>query len=102
MNAGPRLLEVGWDRRQSALVLNALSELPFKRVFETIGSINAQAHAHFEARPDPAGTGVFRLSRAELALCLEALQELPYRAVRETAGVLETMLTESDSQGPRP
>lgn len=101
MSSGPRVLEIGWDRRQSALVLNALSELPFKRVFETIGNINAQAHGLFEGRSDPTGAGVFRLSRAELALCLEALQELPYRAVRETVGVLEDAMTEFDSQDPR-
>jgi len=101
VNAAPRDLEVGWDRGQSALVLNALSELPFKRVFETIGNINAQAHGHFVSRPDPTGRRAFRLSDTEVRLCLESLQDLPYRTVRETAEALQAMLTEIDNSGPR-
>ena len=100
MSTESRVLEIGWDRRQSAMVLNALSELPFKRVFETIGSINAQAHRNFESRSEPSGTCAFRLSDTELRLCLEALQDLPYRTVRETAAHLEDALTEFDNPGP--
>lgn len=101
MNAKSRVLEIDWDRRQSALVLNALSELPFKRVFEAIGSINAQAHRSFDSLPDPVGSSTFRLSDTELRLCLDALQDLPYRTVRETAAALESLLTEIDNPGQR-
>ena len=101
MTPQSRVLEVDWDRRQSALVLNALSDLPFKRVFEAIGSINAQAHRSFDSRPDPVGSSPFRLSDTEIRLCLEALQDMPYRTVRETAAALESLLTEIDSSGPR-
>lgn len=102
MNSEPHSAEISWDRGQSALVLNALSELPFKRVFETIGNINAQAHRQFDSHPRSSTRGAFRLTDGELRLCLEALQDLPYGSVRETAAALETLLTEIDTTDRQP
>lgn len=100
MNGDGETLVVEWDRIQSVLVLNALAELPFKTVFETIGRINEQAHEGLREGQDERTRRRFRLSRQDVRLCLDAVQSLPYGTIRETASGLESLVGSFDGNGP--
>lgn len=72
---------VAMDRRESGMLLAALAELPFKKVYQLIGNLNAQAHAQFGDRSAPGDALPFRFEPVEWEFCLGVLQSLPYRDV---------------------
>jgi hypothetical protein len=74
-------LSVQLTLEQSRLVLQALSELPFKTVFELIGQLNQQAHRLFADGVDPEHAQTFNISAADLALCVDALGDMPFKRV---------------------
>lgn len=79
---------------QGRLLMGALAELPFKRVFELIGKLNAGAQA-----PAAASASLrIRLSAAELALVLEALGQLPYVQVHALIDELHAQVRQASSQ----
>ncbi|MGO0793184.1 hypothetical protein ACTOWA_25280 [Herbaspirillum seropedicae] len=73
---------------QGRLLMSALAELPFKRVFELIGKLNASAQA-----PAGVATGLrASFTTAELALALEALGQLPYVQVHALIDELQAQV----------
>ncbi|ALS61703.1 hypothetical protein [Pandoraea norimbergensis] len=69
------------------LVMAALAELPFKRVYELIGTLNRQAN---EAG---AGEGIAcALSAPAFALIVEALGHLPYHRVHALIDAMKAQL----------
>lgn len=88
---GGRELSLLLTVSQSALILNALAELPFKTVFEVIGQLNQQAHQRF-SHDNAATAQPFRLSRADWALCIQALGELPFKQVNALLQYLNAQL----------
>lgn len=67
------------------LILEALAELPFKRVFACIAQLNEQATRAFPADHQRAGVSMqvaeFRVSAEQMRLMLEVLPQLPYQRV---------------------
>ncbi len=70
------------------LILEALAELPFKRVFACIAQLNEQATRVFPAngqRVGPVAQGAqmaeFQIDAEQMRLMLEVLPQLPYQRV---------------------
>lgn len=67
------------------LILEALAELPFKRVFACIAQLNEQATHAFPATHQRAGitnqVAEFRVNAEQMRLMLEVLPQLPYQRV---------------------
>ena len=99
MNAQGKRLEVDLELEQCALVLQALSEKPFKLVFELIGRINGQAHRCFAREGAEAELGRITLAAAELDLCMEALEQLPYSRVKELMAILQAAAASGGATG---
>ncbi|VVD60302.1 hypothetical protein [Pandoraea anhela] len=78
------------------LLMSALSELPFKRVFELIGLLNRQANA-----AAPGAPLVCALDPCAFALIVEALGQLPYHRVHGLIDGLKAQLHAARSAGER-
>jgi hypothetical protein len=66
---------------QSSLLLEALVEQPFKKVFEIIGQLNHQAQQFYQADIEPTMPALFTIAAADFSVCVQALGELPYNRV---------------------
>lgn len=66
---------------QSGLVLEALMEQPFKKVFDVIGSLNQQAQQFYQSGEAKNCAQLFVLDKSDFTLCIKALGELPYNRV---------------------
>jgi hypothetical protein len=65
---------------QTSLLLEALVEQPFKKVFEIIGTLNQQAQQFYQ--PDAAQQPqLIVLNKPDFSICIHALGELPYNRV---------------------
>lgn len=77
----PLTLSVG----EVELILEALAELPFKRVFACIAQLNEQAMRAFPAHSQRAGIATqaaeFQVDAEQMRLMLEVLPQLPYQRV---------------------
>lgn len=82
------ILPLSFSLEQGRLLMGALAELPFRRVFELIGKLNANAQA---LTAHDASLRV-TLSPAELVLALEALGLLPYVQVHVLIASLQAQL----------
>ncbi|MCI3207995.1 MULTISPECIES: hypothetical protein [Pandoraea] len=78
------------------LLMSALSELPFKRVFELIGMLNRQANA-----VTPGAPLVCALDPGAFALIVEALGQLPYQRVHVLIDDLKAQLHAARAAGER-
>ncbi len=78
---------------EGALIMEALSELPFKTVFELIGKLNRQAN---EMGSDRSAQALIPLtvSRAELRLIIRALGNMPYHRVQVLLDKLNQQIRE--------
>jgi hypothetical protein len=72
---------------QCAVLLEALVEQPFKRVFELIGLINQQIQPFYSGR-NPNIPIAIQLHRLQVSLCVKSLAERPYNRV---AALLEEL-----------
>lgn len=67
------------------MILEALAELPFKRVFACIAQLNEQATRAFPANVHQIGhvtqAAEFRVNAEQMRLMLEVLPQLPYQRV---------------------
>lgn len=67
------------------LILEALAELPFKRVFACIAQLNEQATRAFPTHHQRVGitppVAEFRVNAGQMRLMLEVLPQLPYQRV---------------------
>lgn len=79
--SGARELHVYLNLEQSSLILEALVEQPFKRVFEIIGQLNHQAQQFYQADAEPTAPALFVLTAEDFSLCIKSLGELPYNRV---------------------
>ncbi len=62
-------------------VVEALAELPFKYVFDLIGSINRQANEAVAKSCDEDAVHKYAFSRQEFELIVKALGNLPFNCV---------------------
>ena len=74
------------------LLLIALSECPFKTVFELIGKLNQQAHMHFAEISDRCERKPFTFSEYEIKLTIKALEKLPYEHVHQLLASLHNQM----------
>ncbi|VVD65073.1 hypothetical protein PAQ31011_00301 [Pandoraea aquatica] len=74
--ATPATVDIVIGTDDAQLLMGALGELPFKRVFELIGALNRQANA-----VSPGAALVCALDAPAFALIVEALGHLPYHRV---------------------
>lgn len=68
---------------QSSLVLEALMEQPFKKVFEIIGSLNQQAQQFYQSPAEKNRAQLFLINKGDFTVCVKALGELPYNRVSD-------------------
>ncbi|WP_323816528.1 hypothetical protein [Cellvibrio sp. NN19] len=83
---------------QSALILEALVEQPFKRVFEIIGQLNHQAQQFYQPDADRSAPALFVISAEDFSECLKALGELPYNRVCDLIHYLHQQLQTQQAQ----
>lgn len=87
----------------SSLVLEALMEQPFKKVFEIIGALNQQAQQFYQSPADKNSAQLFLMSKNDFAICIKALGELPYNRVsgliQNLHQQLQTQLFTTDAAG---
>ncbi|VVE09298.1 hypothetical protein PIN31009_02537 [Pandoraea iniqua] len=83
MSAPPTTFDLVLAADDAQLVMAALAELPFKRVYELIGTLNHQANAAQAGEPIACA-----LSAPAFALIIEALGHLPYHRVH---GLIDAM-----------
>ena len=99
----PADLHVRLTLAQSSLVLEALMEQPFKKVFEIIGSLNQQAQQFYQSPADKNNAQLFLISKNDFATCIKALGELPYNRVsgliQNLHQQLHTQLFATDAAG---
>lgn len=82
------MLQLVLTVKQGNLVMMALAEYPFKRVYELIGKLNRQANAALHADHSYA----CRVDAGELKLMLDALSKLPYYQVYTLVHALQRQL----------
>ncbi len=89
----PGLVVIHSGIAEGALIMEALSELPFKTVFELIGKLNRQAN---EIDPGQSTQVLIPLtvSRAELRLIIRALGNMPYHRVQVLLDKLNQQIRE--------
>ncbi len=80
-NTNPSELQIFLTLEQSSLLLEALMEQPFKKVFEIIGQLNQQAQQFYQPGADKSRAQLFCINRGDFSLCVKALGELPYNRV---------------------
>lgn len=83
----PTTVEIVIGTDDAQLLMAALGELPFKRVFELIGALNRQANAVATGAPV-----VCALDATAFALIVEALGHLPYHRVHRLIDDLKAQL----------
>ncbi|QEY17600.1 hypothetical protein D0C16_17365 [Cellvibrio sp. KY-GH-1] len=88
-------LQIYLTLEQSGLVLEALMEQPFKKVFEVIGSLNQQAQQFYQPDADKHRAQLFTLTKTDFSVCIKALGELPYNRV---SGLIESLHQQLHSQ----
>lgn len=81
---------------QADLILEGLSELPFKQVFELIGHLNQQAQAGFSAAGDEPGTVHFDLAPMQMRLILATLGQMPFNRVSRLLQSMHQQMRMSD------
>ncbi len=81
-------LQIYLTLEQSGLVLEALMEQPFKKVFEVIGSLNQQAQQFYQPGVEKNRAQLFVISKMDFSLCIKALGELPYHRV---SGLIQSL-----------
>jgi hypothetical protein len=86
-NAMPLTVDIVIEADDAQLLMAALGELPFKRVFELIGLLNRQANA-----VSPGAAVVCSLDASAFALMVEALGQLPYHRVHALIDDLKSQL----------
>lgn len=84
---------------QADLVIEALSELPFKLVFELIGQLNQQAAAQVNHADSGAQILSFKLEPAQVRVVIEALGELPYNRVHQLLALMHHQLASQTRHG---
>ncbi|AKC70817.1 hypothetical protein [Pandoraea oxalativorans] len=85
--ATPATVDIVIGTDDAQLLMTALGELPFKRVFELIGALNRQANA-----VAPGAPVVCALDASGFALIVEALGHLPYHRVHGLIDDLKAQL----------
>jgi hypothetical protein len=75
------VLQIQLSLAQGNLILEGLSERPFKQVFALIGDLNQQAAQVFPENCEADYCAQLHLSAAHLRLIIEALGELPFNRV---------------------
>jgi hypothetical protein len=88
-------LQIYLTLEQSSLVLEALMEQPFKKVFEVIGALNVQAQQFYQPAVEKNRAQLFVLSKTDFSLCIKALGELPYNRV---SGLIQSLHQQLHSQ----
>ncbi len=88
-------LHVHLTLTQSSLVLEALMEQPFKKVFEIIGALNQQAQQFYQSPADKNSVQLFLISKNDFATCIKALGELPYNRV---SGLIQNLHQQLQTQ----
>jgi len=78
---------------EGALIMEALSELPFKMVFELIGKLNRQAN-EIDSERSTQSVVPLTVSRAELRLIIRALGDMPYQRVQVLLDKLNQQIRE--------
>ncbi len=66
---------------EGRVIFHALSELPFKQVFELIGKINSQTNQQVKKTETSDGRIVLVLNELDLELISQALSKQPYERV---------------------
>lgn len=77
---------------QSTLLLEALVEQPFKKVFDIIGLLNQQTQQFYQAEATPHTPALFVISASDFSICVQALGELPYNRVCTLVNYLHQQL----------
>ncbi len=81
------------------LILEALAELPFKRVFACIAQLNEQATHAFPADIQriglPTQVAQFHVNAEQMRLMLEVLPQLPYQRVHRLLQAMHQQLLEA-------
>ncbi|VVD78015.1 hypothetical protein PCA20602_00960 [Pandoraea capi] len=95
-SAAPATVDIVLTADDAQLLMSALSELPFKRVFELIGMLNRQANA-----VTPGAPLVCSLDPGAFALIVEALGQLPYQRVHVLIDDLKAQLHAARAAGER-
>lgn len=90
--AAARELHFYLTLEQSSLILEALVEQPFKRVFEIIGQLNHQAQQFYQTDAARSAPALFVISAADFGVCIKALGELPYNRVCTLVNYLHQQL----------
>uniref|UniRef100_A0A0H3WXF3 Uncharacterized protein n=2 Tax=Pandoraea faecigallinarum TaxID=656179 RepID=A0A0H3WXF3_9BURK len=86
-SAAPATVDIVIASDDAQLLMAALGELPFRRVFELIGQLNRQANA-----VSPGAPVVCSLDAAAFGLVVEALGQLPYHRVHALVDDLKAQL----------
>lgn len=86
-NGVPTTVDIVIAADDARLLMNALGELPFKRVFELIGTLNGLANAGKPGAPVRCS-----LDAGAVALIVEALGQLPYHRVHRLIDDLKSQL----------
>jgi hypothetical protein len=81
------VLRLTLDMAQGRLVMTALAELPFKRVFELIGRLNQAANGGMNAMES--GGFPCDVTATEWRTMIEALGKLPYEQVHGLIAALQ-------------
>ncbi|MDR7088937.1 hypothetical protein [Cellvibrio fibrivorans] len=77
---------------QSSLLLEALVEQPFKKVFDIIGQLNHQAQQFYQTGAVQHAPALFVISASDFSVCVQALGELPYNRVCTLVNYLHQQL----------
>ncbi|WMW80513.1 hypothetical protein RF679_18015 [Undibacterium cyanobacteriorum] len=84
---------------QADLVIEALSEQPFKTVFDLIGQLNRQAAAQVDRADSGAQMLSFELEAAQVRIVIEALGEFPYNRVHQLLALMHQQLANQTRLG---
>ena len=84
---------------QADLVIEALSELPFKLVFELIGQLNRQATAQVNRAEPETQMLEFELEPHQVRIVIEALGELPYNRVHQLLALMHQQMANQTRLG---
>ena len=82
---------------QGNLILEGLSERPFKQVFELIGYLNQRASIVLPAGSPADAVGTFELSKSQMRLITEVLGEMPFNRVHRLIQQLHHQLSEAQA-----
>lgn len=78
---------------EGKLMMGALSELPFKLVFELIGEINRQSNMQHTESSSAEIEFFLKLTSMEVKLISEALSHQPYNMVRKIMDKINSLQT---------